>query len=376
MKLVVEKHEKFFMSLYNKLNSFYSGVDTLLEITINDYSRAISDEYYQKLPEFSSSDKSRAVLLKLKKLIGLYNFHCKTRSLSMPRCIHFLLRDYDEILIETRFTELSYGPMWDGLPKYVMNLFGLKHKDLAMMLGVSGYDISREKQKGTLTENYQWFWQAATGFSDTYILGGTTIPYYGKMRDYKSKYLFPAAIRMMYAEMFLDYIEDLRAYREKITNTSSISESKLTSKNEYTLKMSEQIQILMKRIQEMRVFLNGLKEQRDNPKNVENLSSELLEVSELLRNNLLRLLEIYVSIFQHPFFDWSTIPTYEEIQTARAKLDSAESKLNEAYDLDKAKKNIEKYKYNYENLKNEFGLRPKRQEELLAKLEQCLSMPK
>ena len=109
---------------------------------------------------------------------------------------------------------------------------------------------------------------------------------------------------------------------------------------------------MMRRIQEMRVFLNRLNEQRGNPKNVENLSSELLEVSELLRNNLLRSLEICANIFRHPLFDWSTIPNYEEIQTARAKLDSAESKFYGAYDLDKAKENIEKCRCNYENLKN------------------------
>ena len=376
LKLVVEKHEKFFMSLYNELKGFYSGVDTLLEITVNDYPRAISEEYYQMLPEFSSSDKSRAVLLKLKKLIGLYNFYCKARSLSMPRCVHFLLRDYDAILAETRFTELSYEPMWDDLPKYIMNLFGLKHKDLAMMLGVSGYDISREKQKGTLTENHRWFWQATTGFSNTYILGETTIPYYGKTNDYKFQYLFPAAVRMIYAEMFLDYIEDLMAYREKIRNTSSISKSKLTSKDEYTLKMSEKIQILMKRIQEMRVFLNELNEQRDNPETVKNLSSESLEVSERLRNNLLRLLEICGSIFQHPFFDWHTILTYEELKNEEDKLKDVESKRNEAYALDKADEKIEAYRCNYENLKKEFLSRPEEQLKLLAKLEQCLSTSK
>lgn len=376
LKLVVEKHEKFFLSLYNELNGFHSGVDVLLEIAVNTCPRAISEEYYQQLLGFSSSDKSRALLFKLKKLIRLYNFYCRARNISMPRCVYFLLRDYDEILIETRFMELSYEPMWDDLPKYVMNLFGLKHKDLAMMLGVSGYDISREKQKGTLTGNHQWFWQAATGFSDTYILGETTIPYYGKTSDYKSQYLFPAAIRMTYAEMFLDYIEDLMAYRENITNTSSIAKSKFSSKDEYTLKMSEQIQIMMKRIQEMRVFLNGLNKQRSNPKNVENLSSELLEVSELLRNNLLRSLEICAKLFRHPFFDWRTIPTYEEIQTEEDRLKDAESKRNKAYDLDKADEKIEECKCNYENLKNEFGLRPKRQQELLAKLEQYLDVLK
>ena len=227
-----------------------------------------------------------------------------------------------------------------------------------------------------MTGNYQWFWQAVTGFSDTYILGETTIPYYGKTSDYKSRYLFPAAVRMAYAEMFLDYLEDLMAYREKITNTSSIAKSKFSSKDEYTLKMSEQIQIMMKRIQEMRVFLNALREQCCNPQIVENIPSELLEVSEVLRNNFLRSLEICANIFQHPLFDWNTMPNYEKIQTAKAKLDSAKSKFYEAYDIDKAKEKIEECRCNYENLKNEFGLRPKRQQELLAKLEQCLSLLK
>lgn len=370
LKLVIERHEKFFLSVYNELKSFYHEIDVLLEIATNDYPRAIEEEYYQWLPKFSPPDEPRAILFKLKKLIHLYNFYCKAQKLSLSKCVEHVLFNYEKILIETRFTEFHYAPMWSNLPNYMMNFFGLNQSDLAKILGVGNHNITRELSKGTLVTNHKVLFQAATDFSYTYILGETTIPHYGKNYSHETKYMFDVAVQMAYAEMFLNYIDALVEYREEIANTPHISRSNLSSKNEYTLKLSEQIQIMVRRIQEMRIFLNDLDAQKTTCRN--DISSELLEVTEQLRDNLLRTLEICANIFKQSVFNCRTIPTYDKIKTMGKILERAESKRNEAYDLDKADERIENLRYKYEALKKELELRPKLQQELLNKLEQCL----
>ncbi len=239
LKLVIERHEKFFLSVYNELKSFYHEIDALLEIVTNDCPRAVKEEYYQWLPKFPPPDEPRAILFKLKKLIHLYNFYCKAQKLSLSKCVKHILFTYEKILIETRFTEFHYAPMWSNLPNYMMNFFGLNQSDLAKILGVGNHNITRELSKGTLVTNHKVLFQAATDFSYTYILGETTIPYYGKNYSHETKYMFEVAVQMAYAEMFLNYIDALVEYREKIANTPHISKSKISSKNEYTLKMSE-----------------------------------------------------------------------------------------------------------------------------------------
>ena len=370
LKLVIERHEKFFLSVYNELKSFYHEIDALLEIVTNDCPRAVKEEYYQWLPKFSPPDEPRAILFKLKRLIHLYNFYCKAQKFSRSKCVEHVLFTYEKILIETRFTEFHYAPMWSNLPNYMMNFFGLNQSDLAKILGVGNHNITRELSKGTLVTNHKVLFQATTDFSYTYILGETTIPYYGKNYSHETKYMFEVAVQMAYAEMFLKYIDALVEYREEIANTPHISKSKISSKNEYTLKMTEQIQIMVRRIQEMRIFLNELDAQRTTSQN--DMSSELLEVNEQLRVNLLRALEICARIFKQSVFDCRTIPTYEEIKTMGKILERAESKRNEAYDLDRADEKIGNLRNDYESLKNELAIRPKLQQKLLDKLEQCL----
>ena len=370
LKLVIERHEKFFLSVYNELKSFYHEIDALLEIVTNDCPRAFEEEYYQWLPKFSPPDEPRAILFKLKRLIHLYNFYCKAQTLSLSKCVEHVLFNYEKILIESRFTEFHYAPMWSNLPNYMMNFFGLNQSDLAKILGVGNHNITRELSKGTLVTNHKVLFQATTDFSYTYILGETTIPYYGKNYSHETKYMFEVAVQMAYAEMFLKYIDALVEYREEIANTPHISKSKISSKNEYTLKMTEQIQIMVRRIQEMRIFLNELDAQRTTSQN--DMSSELLEVNEQLRVNLLRALEICARIFKQSVFDCRTIPTYEEIKTMGKILERAESKRNEAYDLDRADEKIGNLRNDYESLKNELAIRPKLQQKLLDKLEQCL----
>lgn len=165
LKLVIERHEKFFLSLYNELKNFYHEIDALLEIVTNDCPRAVKEEYYQWLPKFSPPDEPRAILFKLKRLIHLYNFYCKAQTLSLSKCVEHILFTYEKILIETRFTEFHYASMWSNLPNYMMNFFGLNQSYLAKILGVGNYNITREMSKGTLVTNHKVLFQTTTDFS-------------------------------------------------------------------------------------------------------------------------------------------------------------------------------------------------------------------
>ena len=244
LKVVVERHEKFFLKMYNELKNFSPNTDALLDININTCPRAVTDEYYHQLPEFSPPGEPRAILFKLKKLINLYEFYCQTQNISLLKCVKATMNVYKNILTETRFTEFYYAPMWNDLPSYIMNLFGLTQSDLAKILGIGNHNVTREKAKGTLIENHDWFWQAATGFTYTYLLGETTIPFYGKMNFDSAMYTVLPVSVMAYAEMFLNYIDALNDYRKKIKANPDISKSKFSLNEEHTKNLSEKVQIL------------------------------------------------------------------------------------------------------------------------------------
>ncbi|MBQ3443418.1 MAG: hypothetical protein IJG33_09255 [Selenomonadaceae bacterium] len=225
LKIVVERHEKFFLSIYNEPKAFYPHTDALLDIGTNICPRAVTSKYYHPLPEFSPPDEPRAILFKLKKLINLYEFYCKAQKISPLKCVRAAMNVYKNILVETRFTEFHYAHMWSDLPSYIMNLFGLTQSDLAKILGIGNHNVTREKAKGTLIENHDWFWQAATGFTYTYVLGETTIPFYGKMNSDSARYTVLPVSVMAYAEMFLNYIDALTDYRKKIKTNPDISKN-------------------------------------------------------------------------------------------------------------------------------------------------------
>ena len=374
LKIVVERHEKFFLSIYNELKAFYPNIDALLDIGTNICPRAVTDKYYHQLPEFSPPDEPRAILFKLKKLINLYEFYCKAQKISPLKCVRAAMNVYKNILVETRFTEFHYAPMWSDLPSYIMNLFGLTQSDLAKILGIGNHNVTREKAKGTLIENHDWFWQAATGFTYTYVLGETTIPFYGKMNSDSARYTVLPVSVMAYAEMFLNYIDALTDYRKKIKANPDISKSKFSLNEERTKNLSEKVQILMNAIQEKRLFLNEFQNQREKFQGAgENDSTNMREAENLLQDNLIALMAICVNLLNHPAFDYRAIPTPEKIQQAREKFERAKLKRNEAFDLDEADKKIEKLKLEHQNLEKKLEKLPKKQHELLKKLKQYLS---
>lgn len=374
LKVVVERHEKFFFKMYNELKNFSPNTDALLDININTCPRAVTDEYYHQLPEFSPPGEPRARLFKLKKLINLYEFYCQAQNISLLKCVKATMNAYKNIIIETRFTEFHYAPMWSDLPSYIMNLFELTQSDLAKILGIGNHNVTRERQKGTLVENHDWFWQAATGFTYTYVLGETTIPFYGKINSDSARYnVLPVSV-MAYAEMFLNYIDAVTDYRKKIKANPDISKGKFSLNEECTKNLSEKVQILMNALQEKRIFLNEFQNQREKIQCAdENNSTSMREAENLLQNNLIVLMELCVNLLKHPAFDYRAIPTPEKIQQTREKFERAKLKRNEYIDLDEADKKIEKLKFEHQNLEKKLERLPKKQRELLKKLEQYLS---
>ena len=374
LKIVVKRHEKFFLNIYNEIKEFYPHTDALLDIGTNICPRAVTDKYYHQLPEFSPPDEPRALLFKLKKLINLYEFYCKAQKISLLKCVRVALNVYKNILVETRFNEFHYAPVWSDLPSYIMNLFGLNQSDLAKILGTGNHNVTREKAKGTLIENHDWFWQAATGFTYTYVLGETTIPFYGKINSDSARYnVLPVSV-MAYAEMFLNYIDALTDYRKKIKANPDISKSKFSLNEERTKNLSEKVQILMNAIQEKRIFLNEFQNQREKFQCAdENDSTSMREAENLLQNNLIVLMELCVKLLKHPAFDYRSIPTPKKIQQSREKFEQAKLTRNEYIDLDAADKKIEKLKLEHQKLERKLESLPKKQHELLKKLEQYLS---
>ena len=374
LKIVVERHEKFFLSIYNELKAFYPNIDALLDIGTNICPRAVTDKYYHQLPEFSPPDEPRAILFKLKKLINLYEFYCKAQKISPLKCVRATINVYKNILVETRFIEFHYAPMWSDLPSYIMNLFVLTQSDLAKILGIGNHNVTREKAKGTLIENHDCFWQVATRFTYTYVFGETTIPFYGKMNSDSARYIVLPVSVMTYAEMFLNYIDALTDYRKKIKATPDISKSRFSLNEEHTKNLSEKVQILMNAIQAKQLFLNEFQNQREKFQCAgENDSTSMRETKNLLQDSLIVLMELRINLLKHPAFDYRAIPTPEKIQQAYEKFERAKLKCNEAFDLDAADKKIKKLKLEHQNLEKKLERLPKKQHELLKKLEQYLS---
>ena len=366
LKIVVKRHEKFFLNIYSELKNFYPNADALLDICTNGYPRAVQEEYYCQLPKFSPPDEPRTLLFNFKKLISLYEFYCKAKNISPLKCVTAALISYKSILTETRLTEFHYAPMWADLPSFIMNLFGLNQGDLAKVLGIGNHNLTREKQRNTLVDNHAWFWQAATGFTYTYVLGETTIPYYGKKDSDKTRYKIWSVATMAYAEMFLNYVDTLTEYRKKLQDDFTVSQRKHSLTKDYIQDLSEKVQILMKCIQEKRVFLDELH-------HYENKSSEMIASEKLLQDNLLGLMDFCISLFKHPAFDYAKIPTHEKIAEAKAKWKRAEKRRNEALDLDKADEKIKSLEQNYENLKFNQQLLPRQQKDFMEKLKRKFS---
>lgn len=154
--------------------------------------------------------------------------------------------------------EPAYSPMLDDLPSYVLNTFGLNQSDLARILGVENYVITREKKSNALIQNHLWFWTAATNFTYTYMMGETTIPDYGKLDSNSKIYGIGVMGQMAYAELFLRYAEDLSNYRKNLLKNGKVEKTRYVLDREYIQKISDNIMQWMDSVQKSRELLDKL----------------------------------------------------------------------------------------------------------------------
>ena len=261
LKIVIKKREQLLLNIYNRLHSFSSGTtNTLLDNNSNFIPSEITEPYVN-VPPFQSQDEGIYILLKLKKLITLFQFYCKATNTALPDPLKFHLRDLDFILKETKLTEIAYNPLLDDLPRYVLETFGLTNNDLAEILNKDKSTISRQRANNVILKNNLWFWKTATGFTYTYINGNTTIPNYGKDSIDDTKYRLYPATAMAFAELFLKRISQLKEYQESLKNKQVSLRKKYILSEKYLSQISMKSIILSDKIREQRIAIDKLYEQ-------------------------------------------------------------------------------------------------------------------
>lgn len=280
---IVDKHQKLFLNMREILYNASSQTKELLEEFTGRVPTEITNEYYQLNIKFDKTKDNRLLLFKLKKLISLYHFYIGTTKQNEIQCINVALNTYNYILKETRLLSPSYLTMLDDLPSYVMNTFGLSQTDLANILGVGNHTITREKNNLKLLQNHQWFWNASTGFTYTYLLGETTIPDYGKLNSDDDIYGIGVMGQMTYAELFLQYVSDLSNYKRELEKNNS-RKTKYVLKKEYIENLSGCIFQFMEEIKKYRIALDNLynwKEtlKKENSKRKKKISKEIKSIS-------------------------------------------------------------------------------------------------
>ena len=262
LKIVIKKREQLLLNIYNRLHSFSSGTtNTLLDNNSNFIPSEITEPYVNIPPFHSQDDDDIYILLKLKKLIALFQFYCKATNTALPDPLKFHLRDLDFILKETKLTEIAYNPLLDDLPSYVLETFGLNNNDLAEILNKDKSTISRQRTNNVILKNNLWFWKTATGFTYTYINGNTTIPNYGKDSIDDTKYRLYPATAMAFAELFLKRISQLKEYQESLKNKQVPLRKKYILSEKYLSQISMKSIILSDKIREQRIVIDKLYEQ-------------------------------------------------------------------------------------------------------------------
>lgn len=387
MQCIIEKQENFFLSIYKTLVSASPIAKEILHARMDYCPREIADAYYHPLPPFIPTDDKRPLLFSLKKLIALYRFYADSSKQPMVECVKYALNSYNYILKETRFDEPSYSPMLDDLPSYVLNTFGLTQSDLARILGVEAYTITREKKSNALVQNHQWFWTAATHFTYTYMLGETTIPDYGKLDPDSNVYGIGVMGQMAYAELFLRYVEDLSEYRKKLQTSELSSKSRYVLDRKYIQQISQNVIQFMETIQKSREALDALcawqmsiknnrtnelkkvedelKEIQSAPNTIKNQKRqfEIQGQHQLMKKEILRATAIFNKASQNfqNFLEykgkllsiWSCdylqkfLSDFEE---ANRDIERAKQKLNDCDDMDEARHSLTEAEAKYEEL--------------------------
>lgn len=332
LQTVVKKHENFFRSRYCELKSEYQNIDAILGIYTNECPSAITDSYYCTLPPFTVSNDPRFLLFKLQQLIALSNFYYTIKKISSTPYVTSIMNSYTLILKETRFMAISPNFVYDDFLSYTLNLFGLTQTDLAKILGVGNHNITREKQNNSLITKHECFFQATTGFTKTYIYGQTTIPNYGKTDNTDEIYGTQVLIQMTYAEMFLNYIDAITNYKKSLQEDECNTKTIYAINKKFNLEISEKVQDLMRKIQEKREVISDLYKFSQNLNGSEE-SKKVRQVSNLLLNNLIELMNCCIRLFEYPAMDYQKIHSKDLIE-AKKKLKKYEKNRNDAINID------------------------------------------
>ena len=255
LSLVVQKYESFFSDTYNKLTTISADVNDLLDIHCNFCPQDITEPYANPPPFIFRNDS--ILLFRLKKIIKLYQIfqHCKI--LHEPEWLASTLNLFDEILIETKFADVSYNTISDDFPAYLMHILNLKISDIATILDKDKSTISRQFKNHTIIQKNIWFWQAATDFTWTYINGETTIPYYGKENSSDNLYLQKIVSQRAFAELFLQNITALKDYQTLLNKNKKIKKKVILS-GEYLKKISLKTYTFVRKIKNHRVYTDRL----------------------------------------------------------------------------------------------------------------------
>lgn len=376
LQCVIRKHETFFLYLYDSLRKVSPATEDLLHASMDYCPREITDPYYHQIPSFHSSTDKRPLLFSLKKLISLYQFYSCASQKPMPQCIKSTLNVYRMVLTETRFVMPVCLPMLDDLPTYILNTFGLGQTDLARILNVGDYTISRKKS--TLIQDYLWFWTAATDFTYTYMWGETTIPDYGKIDPDSPIYGIGVMGQMAYAELFLRYIEDLGNYRQKLLEDGQ--KTRFVLNKDYIQHISDNTIRIMETIQKSREVLDHLYGWHISKKSaLDAIESEIKELESQgtarnrktntanLQNRKDSLIQDYMqskNIFDKAAKNFENFLDYkgkllmvwnqdrlekllEDLESTSKALEKAKNDRNNYEDIDEANRNIEKAQTDY-----------------------------
>ena len=94
----------------------------------------------------------------------------------------------------------------------------ITNRELADLLDINETTVHRQRKDDTLIKKNFPFWKNATGFSDTFLRGETTIPDYGKHdpNSDNQKYLFSPSAINAFGEIFLELIDQSTAYQNDI----------------------------------------------------------------------------------------------------------------------------------------------------------------
>ena len=134
----------------------------------------------------------------------------------------------------------------------------------------------------TLVHNHQWFWTAATGSTNTYLLGETTIPDFGKKDLNDTIYGVCVMGQMAYAELFLNYISSLQKYQDELKHECN-SRNKIMLDKDYIQTISGSLIRMSRELNKWRMLLDELNRWQNAVKTQNNNS--ISKMKNDLKNN-------------------------------------------------------------------------------------------